>query len=162
MRLLGRRDGARPAAPASADGSAPRGARPASASSRNAVDAVDDVVVVELAGGRDRRRWPAGSGRRRTPAISSRVDRLDRVGVAEHLAPERVVGEQRLASSVCTLSSGVSSDMSELLEDHLALGVDLVRSRAPGADSTSHSSSSPKSSVAGRAAACSTRCARAT
>ena len=58
--------------------------------------------------------------------MSSRSIASMRVDRAEHLAAERVVGEQRLVDERVHPVVGLVLGQEDLLEDHLALGVDLV------------------------------------
>ena len=83
---------------------------------------------------------------------------VDRLGRAEHLATERVVGPQRLVGQGVHPVLGLVLGQGELLEDHLALGLDLVgpeRRRGDDVGQQVEARARPRSP----AAACSTRCA---
>ena len=87
--------------------------------------AVDDVVVLEPAGGGD-----DDVGRAVALAEEARdvvtSERGDRVGVAEHLPTERVVREHSVSQQRVHLVVGRVLVQCELFEDDLALGFDLV------------------------------------
>ena len=98
------------AAPAGAGGRRALGQLAAApAPSKPCAHGVDHRVVVEAAGGGDHQRWPGRYQRSKNAAMSSRV-MASTVGiVAEHLAAERVVGEQRLGQRACAPGPRASS-----------------------------------------------------
>ena len=85
---------------------------------------LDDAVVVEVAGGADDdlRRRVVGA------AVGLDVgdrDRGDHLGLAEHPAPERVLAEDGLGEDVVDPVLGLVVVHRDLLQHHLALGVDV-------------------------------------
>ena len=84
--------------------------------------------------------------------MSSRRHGLDRCRACPSTSrpsgwPGNSASAQRRVGPVVGL---VLAACSELLEDHLALGVDLVRAGTPGAATTSASSVEPEAELAGR------------
>ena len=85
-----------------------------------------ELGVVDVAGGREhharwRRSWPGGSARR-----SCGVEALDALGGAEDGAADRLLGEGRVLQQLVGDLVGAVAGGGDLLQDHLALALELV------------------------------------
>ena len=99
------------------------------------------VVVVEEASGS--RRWSSAS---------------TLGGVPEHLAAEGVVGEHRRRALLRRVVGGLVGVHQDLVEDDLALGVDVVDAAAPARVMMSPEDVEPEREVARPGAGCRTPC----
>ena len=119
----GRAAARRRAAPREPVRGAAGGARP------RAVDQLDELLVPRGCPRRRRRRCRSRSRRGGRPPIDPAGDRGDHVRRADHRPAERMVAEDRLGEQVVHEILGLVLVHRDLLEHHLALGVELLEAR---------------------------------
>ena len=114
------------------------------------LDALDDLVVLEAAGGRDDDvRRPVVLGEEGVDLVAG--ERGHSGFVAEHLAPKRMIREDRRRQQRMHLVVGRVLGHGQLLEDDVPFGVDLVRSEG-GLRQHSRQQLEPERQLVGRQA----------